>query len=812
MKEESIINNRRPEILAPCGSVLSLKGAVSAGADAVYIGGRKFGARAFADNPEMQELLDAIDFVHLNGKKIYVTVNTLLKEDELEKELCGEVLPLYERGVDAVIVQDLGVMDLISKEFPGLPIHGSTQLTVTNHYGANLLKERFGITRVVPSRELSLNEVKDLRANTDLELECFVHGALCYSFSGQCLMSSMIGGRSGNRGRCAQPCRTKYDLLIDNKKVSEGYLLSLKDMCTLEAVPDLIDAGIDSFKIEGRMKKPEYTALMTSCYRFLTDLYLKEGRKGYEKIIKEDPGILERLMESAKEIYNRGGFSKGYYFKYHGPDMMCPERPNHSGVKVGTVTGNINGRLTIKTESPLNPGDVLEVRSAEPFEFTVGKETAERLKNDKKNIFEVNSRKSLNIQKGSPVYRTKNESLLKDISDKYLQKDAKGKVSGECILHTGEPALLKVSFEGTENTAYGDIVDKAESSPVTAEGIKNTLNKTGESIFAFDDLNVVCSDDAFVPVGAVKALRRKAFDGLKEKVLLSFKREAPAGNTGVHNVCPVASQSDEARERAEIICRVSNEEQFEEALKSAIPDTYYIDLVEGAYSDAVKIYEKAERAGRKAFIVLPHIFRLKERDSVEKELDLSKYKAVANSVDEIGYLLSRGITDFRLSETVYVMNSRTFNVLRDICGENALTSASLELNCGDLKNLPCGNMSFKIYGRTELMYTAQCLRDNYINCLKKHAEEKAGILAIRDRTNAVFPVKTSCRSCLNIIYNAKIYSVIGQKELEDLKFKAHIIAFTFETKEEVREVLKSYLNIGKRDDDYTRGHFRRGVE
>lgn len=253
------------ELLAPAGSFDSLKAAVKAGADAVYIGGSLFGARAYADNPDQELLLKGIDYCHLHGRALYLTVNTLLKEQELEGQLYDYLLPYYREGLDGVIVQDFGVMSFIRKHFPLLPVHASTQMTVTGVDGAMFLK-RHGVQRVVTARELSLEEVQEIIRSTGLEVETFVHGAMCYSYSGQCLFSSMIGGRSGNRGRCAQPCRLPYTLYRGSSAVTSRpqYLMSLKDMCAADLLTELTEAGIASLKIEGRMKKPEYTARRAS--------------------------------------------------------------------------------------------------------------------------------------------------------------------------------------------------------------------------------------------------------------------------------------------------------------------------------------------------------------------------------------------------------------------------------------------------------------------------------------------------------------------------------------------------------------------
>lgn len=304
------------ELLAPAGSWEALVAATAAGADAVYIGGSKFGARAYADNLDQDRMLEAIDFVHLHGRKLYLTVNTLLKETELEQELYDYLKPYYQRGIDGVIVQDMGVVKFIQQYFPQLPIHASTQMTITGEKGAKFLEEQ-GIVRAVPARELSLQEIHAICENTELEIETFVHGALCYCYSGQCLFSSMLGGRSGNRGRCAQPCRLPYQVVKGGRQLNDRnsqYALSPKDMCALELLPEIIAAGVCSLKIEGRMKKPEYTAGVVRIYRKYLDLY-ENDPNAYAVA----PGDLKELGQ----IYNRDGFNRGYYHIRNGREMMA---------------------------------------------------------------------------------------------------------------------------------------------------------------------------------------------------------------------------------------------------------------------------------------------------------------------------------------------------------------------------------------------------------------------------------------------------------------------------------------------------------
>ena len=314
---------QKAELLAPAGTYESFLGAIHAGADAVYLAGQKFGARAYAGNFSTEELCRAIRYAHLSDRKVYLTLNTLVKESEFEG-LYDYLHPFYEEGLDGIIVQDFGVLRYVKEEFPELPLHISTQATVTGVEGARFLKEQ-GAVRVVPARELSLKEIRRIKEETGLELETFIHGAMCYCYSGQCLFSSIAGGRSGNRGRCAQPCRLPYQLKLDGKNSfpKESYPLSLKDMCTIQDIPRLLEAGIDSFKIEGRMKKPEYAAGVTAIYR----KYIDRWYENPEKNGKVDTKDLQKLSS----LYIRSEVQNGYYFRHNGEEMITLQSPAYSG-------------------------------------------------------------------------------------------------------------------------------------------------------------------------------------------------------------------------------------------------------------------------------------------------------------------------------------------------------------------------------------------------------------------------------------------------------------------------------------------------
>ena len=314
---------KRAELLAPAGSFASLKAAVAAGADAVYMGGARFGARAYAQNADQDEMIAAIEYAHLHGCRLYMTVNTLFKENELG-ELYEYLLPYYKAGLDGVIVQDLGALSFIREHFPEIELHASTQMTITSVYGAKELK-RLGCCRVVPAREVSLEEIRRIYDETGMDIETFVHGALCYCYSGQCLMSSLIGGRSGNRGRCAQPCRLPYRVYEQENgttvnKEDQKCVLSMKDLCTLDILPQILEAGVFSLKIEGRMKSPRYTAGVVRIYRKYLDRYLEYGSEGYYV----EPEDKKELLD----LFDRGGFTSGYYTRHNGRDMIAlKEKP-----------------------------------------------------------------------------------------------------------------------------------------------------------------------------------------------------------------------------------------------------------------------------------------------------------------------------------------------------------------------------------------------------------------------------------------------------------------------------------------------------
>ncbi|MFR1255308.1 MAG: peptidase U32 family protein [Eubacterium sp.] len=407
---------RKIEILGPAGSKEGIYAALNAGADAVYVGTSRFGARAFAKNPSVEELEEALVYAHLRDKKIYLTVNTLLTDQEIQGQLYEMIAPLYEAGLDACIVQDPGVMSFLHRNFPEMDLHASTQMTLFSGEEANLYKN-LGVTRYVPARELSIEEIKQARKQTDLEMEVFVHGALCYCYSGQCLMSEVIGGRSGNRGMCAQPCR----LAFEGDKGRKNYL-NTKDICTLLYIPELVEAGIDSFKIEGRMKRWEYSAYMSHLYRRYVDLYQEQGIEKFDDLRRDRQSILWQDYRNSQDLYNRGGFSKSYLFETDNRAMMDTTRTGHYGVRVASVIRADSHQAQFLVDETIHPQDVLEFRNEKGekvYEFTSGSSY------EKGETAVTRILPGCGVKKGQSLFRTKNNRLL----DKYRNEENVSKIT-----------------------------------------------------------------------------------------------------------------------------------------------------------------------------------------------------------------------------------------------------------------------------------------------------------------------------------------------------------------------------------------------
>lgn len=847
------------ELLAPAGSYDSLKAAVNAGADAVYIGGSRFGARAYADNPEEELLIRGIDYCHIHGRQVYMTVNTLLKERELEEELYDYLLPYYRHGLDGVIVQDFGVVRFIQQYFPLLPIHASTQMTVTGVDGANLLKKH-GISRVVPARELSLQEIREIIDQTGLEVETFIHGAMCYSYSGQCLLSSVIGGRSGNRGRCAQPCRLPYELyecrkrsslhsqsgsernhghfFCAEKKISgrNQYLMSLKDMCTINLLPELVDAGIASLKIEGRMKRPEYTAGVVSIYRKYLDQCLAKGRLAYH-VEEEDRRVL-------LDLYSRGGFSDGYYHVKNGPVMMSMQRPNHLGSEAARIKRRKNGTLSAVASCSLSPGDVLEaamaVQSGKGPELTIKEPVSEGAGISLPSAF-------ARVRDGQILFRTRNEGLLEELRKKYTLTERKEKIKGVLSLFTGRPAILKLEYGYFVITAEGAVAERAQKRPLMREDILRQINKTGDSPFCFEHLEIQMKEELFLPVQALNQLRRSALEMLEQVVIDSYGREdfRKLQYSGIQVSCNRISEESPAvhedfvkgnkselysEENFLLNVSVMSEEQLGAVLELADSgklhiDTIYLDvsllfhvsLDETAVQRAWKLIDSVKQRGIRCYLQMMPILRSHMREYCRKEnaqrILASADGFLVRTLDVLAFLQAEGYTQPMISDDgFYAYNRRAGEFLTEL-GIDRRTLPS-ELNSSELNLLKAPDTELILYGRLPLMFTAQCLRKNTSGCTGIPS-----VLALRDRKHMEFPVRTRCTECCNVIYNSVPLDLFPcKKEIRRLQPSRLRIAFTVEEADEVKEILNTYrefLSDGSesgKSGSGTRGHFRRGVE
>ena len=504
---------KKPELLAPAGNMESLIAAIEAGCDAVYLSGKKYGARTYANNFTDEELIEAINYSHIYGVKVYVTVNTIIYEHEVE-DFVKYIEFLHKNNVDAVIMQDIGMIDLIRKTFPNLEIHISTQMNIHNKEGVKLF-EQMGIKRVVLARETNIETIKQIKQTTNVEIEVFIHGALCISYSGQCLMSSLIGGRSGNRGACAGCCRLPYELIEENKTINKDkYILSTKDLMTLEKIDELIESGIESFKIEGRMKRPEYVYQIVSLYRKAIDTYLKT-----KKVEINNKDIIEM-----KKIFNRE-FTKGYLFNEK--NITNPKRPNHAGIEIGKVEQYKNGKAYIKLTEDLNINDGIRIIGNPDIGQIITK-----IKINDKDIEHAKKGQTINIKcekvkTNSIVVKTTDAEQIKNIKEKIKQKTRKVLIKGTIKLNKGKKIILEIQDEKNKIIGTGNIVEKAIKNPTTKDQIEKQINRLGGTIFEFEKLDIIMDNDIFIPVSVLNEIRRKALEQLleKRKYKIEYKKE-----------------------------------------------------------------------------------------------------------------------------------------------------------------------------------------------------------------------------------------------------------------------------------------------
>ncbi len=746
------------ELLAPAGSLKTLKAVIHAGADAVYLGGSMFGARAYANNFNEEELLEAIRFGHIHGRKIILAVNTLLKEYELG-QLYDYLHPYYEAGLDAVIVQDMGVMEFIKTHFPNLPIHTSTQMTITNVEGARLLKEQ-GVERVVTAREMSLEEIQRIHDEVGVELESFIHGALCYCYSGQCLFSSIIGGRSGNRGRCAQPCRLSYEVLQGEKSLTGHHatpILSLKDMCTLPFLYELADHGVYSFKIEGRMKTPEYAAGVVSIYRKYMDSYLDGSRIPVEK----------KDIRALLELGNRGGFTNGYYYHHNDSDMLSGESASHNKSE-GVLQDNIR-REYVDTE----------LKEKIKGKLILNKECPAKI--------EVQYGKIKVSYQGDIVLVAQNRPLTEEVVTEKLTK-------------TGNTPFV---FENLEVTMDDDIFMPVNQLNQLRRGALEALE---EALLKPYERTL----PELVETSSAETDRQTTGNAIKEKQISGQSLSQTSGQQS-------AGSSTEVR------VLIEDAEQLPAVLKADFVDTVYLDCMLYTRENLIRMLsediDRVHASGKKAFYVFPFIFRQQTSLFYEKIMpELKKLPLngiMVRSLDEIAFIKEWGNENWQMvsDSNLYTYSNEAaeyfyrLGMIQD--------TIPVELNRKEILRRENSRSEIIIYGRLPLMITAQCIHKNTLGCM-----HQPDVLTLKDRYSVHFPVKNFCPECYNVIYNSLPVCLFKEDvTVKKIAPAAVRLSFTTETEEETEQILTIYGDIyknggilGQMPMECTNGHFKRGVE
>lgn len=879
------------ELLSPIGDFDCLKAAVQNGADSVYFGGSLFNARYNAHNFDADELKQAIQYAKLRNVKVDFTLNTLIKNNEFADavELANYV---YSLGVDAIIVQDLGLARYLIKNFPDLPIHASTQMTIHNLHGVKELEE-LGFKRAVLSRELSLDEIQYICKNTNIEIETFIHGALCISYSGQCLFSSSIGARSGNRGKCAQPCRLPYKLFSTNNQkqklnqnksdtnnsincnnndndnnsnncnnnsnynnhnncnnnsndicLDSGYLLSPRDLCGLNYIPQLINAGVSCLKIEGRMKSPEYVATVTKIYRKYIDLAYSQ--KDY--II--DQNDIDELMQ----VFNRGGFSSANFESTPNRNYVFKEKPNNIGIYIGNVS-KLNKekglvRLTLKNDVQI--GDKIS------FEKEEHKYTISELMCNNNNLREANTgdtvvigRMKGNLHLGDKVYKLTDAVKSKKI-DEFIQKENKKiPLSAHIIVKKGVPLSLEVTSCDKEDGNYFSMSAKsvidilpidAITNPISEDRIKEQLCKTTNSQFEFKYIKVDLDDNTYVPkISYINQLRRECLEKLEEQAIQRFSRNKKnivlsSINSNIddiaqnnsnksiiiqNNLCKnniIQNNSDISVTGSNItnnenskICLLLNELDLDyDYSKISNVDNIYVPLKyfkNKQYGEIIKTLSR----NNNLYIYLPTVLKDNFRNFYFNDIDaiIKKYKIkglICSNLSCINYFSNlKGKLDLVANYTFNVFNNYTINELAEIGIKRVVLSP--ELDESNLKNITNNSIiptEVLVYGKLVLMNIGYCLLGSsnlcYPRCDMKCKENSKFYL--KDRLNMNFRLIPDSIQTISTLYNSKINSI----SYSNIKPNFVRISILDENIDEINEIIKCVKN----DKPFTGSNFTKG--
>ncbi|MEG6586487.1 DUF3656 domain-containing U32 family peptidase [Dendrosporobacter sp. 1207_IL3150] len=835
------------ELLAPVGSKEALNAALEGGADAVYLAGKMFGARAYAPNFDDEQLVEAIRNAHLRGVYVYVAVNTLVDNSEM-RQLIDYLEFLYEAGADGIIVQDIGVAYVARKVVPGLPIHASTQMTVHNLEGVQFLHS-IGFSRIVLAREVSLEDIKYICSNTEAEIEVFIHGALCISYSGQCLMSGMIGGRSGNRGRCAQPCRLPYTLVdsngmdaLENKDAGE-YLLSPKDLNTIDLIPELIEAGVKSFKIEGRMKRPEYVATVVDIYRRSID-----GHLAYQDQFKID----DQERKDLAQIFNRD-FTTAYLKHRPGRTMMSDRRPNNRGVRIGRVMSyNADKRLaTIKLDEALNINDIVE------FWVKVGGRVSATISNMKVYDQEVSTAPagtSVTIPVQSPVrvndrvFKVFDSRLMERARAFFAGSSAVRRIPVDIQVEVSEGMPLNIEIRDSEGF-YGQaqssfLAEKALKRPLNYETISKQIERLGTTIFELGNLNCVVQGEVMVPISEINDTRRRAIEALENARLAKFSREGLVKKSFDHRLSEQIfgkskNKTVSNESLTELVVNVDNIQKVEKALTSGADiimfggeNFSHQPITAEDYRKAVELVRKYNR---KIILSTPRLVKEWQTNILKVELELfNELKPDAVSIGNLGtlHLANKMINlpihgDYQLN----IYNNATIQFLAQQSVDSVTLSPELNFSqIEDIINRSVLGTECIVHGYLTLMISEYCTLGSYLGDLHTGKCSNACVnhkFWLKDRKNEQFPIVTD-QFCRMHVLNAKELSLLPHvPRLTKLGVARIRIEGKYSSVETIGRITKLYSELITKGEKHplfeqdrinmleheniTRGHYFRGV-
>ena len=802
------------ELLAPVGSFDALKAAVQNGANAVYLGGKDFSARASANNFDREELIEAVKYAHIRDVRVFVTTNTLIKQDEIE-DFVEYAKFLYDIDVDALIMQDIGVAMLIHELLPDFELHASTQMVAHSLEDVQYL-ESIGFKRVVLARELTVDEIKYICDNTNVDIEIFVHGALCVCYSGGCLMSSMIGNRSGNRGRCAQPCRQKYtmiDISTGEEIHSNGeYLLSTKDLNTIEDVDKIIETGVLSLKIEGRMKKPEYVATVINSYRNAIDEY-----QATKKV-----NISTETMEDLYTIFNRK-FTKGLILGEVGEDVMNSNVPNNQGLYVGKVVdyNKKAKRLKIKLEGTLKKGDGINLGGGTIGRIIKGKEIAQiGYKGETIELDFIGE-----ARKNQPVFKTSDTNLIDKAQKTYTQDKefAKSLIDAEITIKLGEyPELKLIDKNNNSVTVKGDkLVEKALKVALGEEKIETQIKKLGNTPYELDDLKINLDEGVSMPISLINQMRREAIE-LLDEARIPVKDRAYKDSKIKYSPKKYAKDTNS---NSKIRVKINNIEALKSIINLDVDMIYYEDVATLEQAMAM-----ATANNKKLIYSAPRIVRNKEYKRLEKSNEYCKENVQISALGQVKYYKENSENvSFDVDYYLNPFNSETINHYKK---EGATTVCiSQELNIHEIKETTkYTDMEIETvaYGYIPMMLSEYCPMGVVARSCKKDkrcATCKESKYVLRDFKGEEYRISQDL-FCRSTIYNSIANCLINNlDELSDAGINVFRLDFTHESPELISKITKAFINTVNNDfyvdiDDQeifdnmetTLGHLYKGVE